>query len=956
MYICVIFLPIYKPIQTHSTMRIIKLTFTSIICFVGLALTAQNLNLNQILPVNPKVKIGKLDNGLTYYIQANQKPENRAVFYLAVNAGSVLETEDQVGLAHFAEHMGFNGTKQFPGNSLIDQLEKKGIVFGREINAYTSFDETVYYLTLPTDDEELFNMGLKILDGWAFGMLMTEEEIDKERGVIIEEWRVYRGAQDRLQKKTLPIELKGSQYAERLPIGTLENMQQFKYSSIRNFYKTWYRPDNMAVVIVGDFDPEKMEKMVIDFFEMNDKPTTPLNRPYYSIPDNKEPLIAIATDPEATNTILTLNYKQPKQKTETIGDFRRNLTYSLFSTMFNARLSELSEKKTAPFQFGFGFYSSYWSRVNDAFRIYVYAKENKGLQSFEIALTEIKRLQQHGFLATELERAKEELLSRYERSAKEESKQESRSIASSYGSHFLRNNPIPGAENNYNLAKELIGGIGLDEINIIINQWIKDENITVSFTLPEKKGIKVPVEKDFISLFEKAKKMNTTPYVDEVSSLPFLVKEPKAGKVEKRTDNEKFDYTELILDNGATVVIKSTDFKNDQIVFHAYSWGGTSLYPDNKLLNAEFASSVIGNCGIGNYSPTELSKFMAGKNFSVYPWVTDLGEGLDGNTTVNDLETFMQYIYMMFEAPRKDQESFETMLDSWRTSINMQKNSPDYKFSIFNYQLKYPNDKRSIIQLEEKHLKMMNLNEMFNIYKERFSNANDFVFYFVGNIDMNKFIPMVEKYIGGISSTNKKEEWIDRSTDFAKGVVDKTFYAGIGEKTRVSIAANQDFDWNDKDRLCVSVLENIIDIKMTEEIREKLGGTYGVSFWLSTEKNPKPEITMNISLGCDPERIDELTNAIFAILDEIIKNGPTEVDLNKVKKQLCNQREVAIKENRNWINWFDQLYDYGDKLLTLDQYKEIINALTVDDIKKVSKYIQHHEYVRAVLMPENMKK
>jgi zinc protease len=937
-------------------MKIIKLAFFSLICFVGFALTAQNIDLNQTLPINPKVKIGKLDNGLTYYIQANQKPENRAIFYLAVNAGSVLETEEEVGLAHFTEHMGFNGTKQFPGNSMIDQLEKKGIVFGRQINAYTSFNETVYHVTLPTDDEELFNMGLKILDGWAFGMLMTDEEIDKERGVIIEEWRVYRDADERMERKTLPIELKGSQYAERLPIGTLENLQQFKHSTIRNFYKTWYRPDNMAIVIVGDFDAEKMEKMVIDYFEMNDKPETPLNRPTYSIPDNKEPLIAIASDVEATDFMLSINFKQPYKKTKTVGDLRRNFTYSLFTEMFGARIDEIGEKRTAPFQFGFSYYSRYWSRVNDAFTVFFWTKENKGLQTFELTLTEIKRLQQHGFLATELDRAKAELLSRYQRNANEDSKRESRSIASSYGSHFLRNSPIAGAEYNYNMAKELVGGITLEEINNIINQWIKDENITVNFTMPEKKNAKVPTEQDFLALFEKAKTINTTPYVDDVSVLPFLAKEPKAGKVEKRTYNEKFDYTELILDNGATVVIKNTDFKNDEILFHAYSWGGTSLYPDNKLVNAENAASIIGSCGIGNYNPTELSKFMAGKNFYVFPWTTDLGEGFDGRSTVNDLETFLQYIYMLFETPRQDKESFETQIDSWRTDIRQQKNSPDYKFSIFNYYLQYPDDKRTIVQMEEKHLKMLKLNEMFAIYKERFSNANDFVFYFVGNINMETFVPLVEKYIGGIPSTGKKEQWIDRSTDFAKGVVDKTLYAGIGEKTRVSIATNQPFEWNDKERLCVRVLMDIIDIKMTEDIREKLGGTYGVWFSLSPEAFPKPEISMDISLGCDPARVDELTTAIFGILDEIIANGPTETDLDKVKKQLCNAKEVAMKENRSWISWFDQLYDHGDKLLTLDEYKETVNALTIEDIQNVSKYIQHEEYVRAILMPEGIKK
>ena len=937
-------------------MKTIKLLFTVIICFVGFVLTAQNIDLNQPLPVNSKVKIGKLDNGLTYYIQANQKPEKRAMFYIAVNAGSVLETEDQVGLAHFAEHMGFNGTKQFPGNSMVDQLEKRGIVFGREINAYTSFDETVYYVTLPTDDEELFNMGLKILDGWAFGMLMTGDEIDKERGVIIEEWRVRGGAGDRMRDKTLPIELKGSLYANRLPIGTLENLQQFKYSSIRNFYKTWYRPDNMAIVVVGDFDAEKMEKMIIDYFEMNNKPSTPLNRPYHAIADNKEPLIAIASDIEATSTSFSLNFKQPSVKTETVGDLRRSLSYSLFSTMFNARISEIGEQKTAPFLRGYAYYSSYWSRVNDALRLYFTAKENKGLQTFELALTEIKRLQQHGFVETELNRAKEELLSQYEKTAKEDSKRETRNIAFSYGANFLRNSPISSAEDNYKLAQTLLSGITLEEINKVINQWIKDENITVSFTMPEKKGMKIPVEKDFLALFEKTKKMNTTPYVDNVTTLPFLAKEPKAGKVDKRTDNSEFGYTELILNNGAKVIIKKTDFRNDQIMFNANSKGGTSLYPDNKLLNAQYSVSVVGYSGIGNYNPNELNKFMAGKNFTVNPWISTLSEGMNGNSTVADVETFLQYIYMVFEAPRKDKEAFEKRIDSWRTNINTQKNSPDYQFSLFNYNLKYPNDKRSIVQLEEKDLKLMNLDEMYKVFCERFSNASDFTFFFVGNIDMETFIPLVEKYIGGIPSTGKKENWIDRSAEFAKGVTDKTLYAGIGEKSNFSIATLKPIEWNDKNRLCVTVLNNIIRIKMTEDIREKLGGTYGTSFSLNQLLEPQQKLSMNISLGCDPLRVDELTTAVWGVLDDIMKNGPTEIDLDKAKKQLCSQREIAMKENGNWITWLSMLYNYDNKLVSLEDYKTQINALTVEDIKEFAKYLQHDEYVRAVLLPESMKK
>ncbi|MBP7102204.1 MAG: insulinase family protein [Bacteroidales bacterium] len=939
-------------------MKIFIKTIVIIVCFTQAIVLAQTtkIDLNQKLPIDTHLIIGKLSNGLTYYIRANQKPEKRAIFYLAVNAGSVLETDDQVGLAHFTEHMGFNGTKQYPGNTLVDELEKKGIVFGREINAYTSFDETVYHVTLPTDDSVLFNMGLKILDGWAFGMLMTEKEIDKERGVIIEEWRTRVGAGNRLREKTLPIELKGAKYVDRLPIGTLENLQQFTYASIRNYYKTWYRSDNMALVVVGDFDPIRMEQMLKDFFEMNDASATPLYRPYNNIPDNKEPLIAIATDPETTQTQFAINYKQPASETVTIGDFRRNIIHSLFTTMLNARLSEISEQKTAPFQSAYTYYSSYWSRTSDAFTNRYVCKEGKGLEAFELALIELQRLAQHGFVASEFTRAKDEIINRFEQQAIEESKKESRSFASAYGANFLKNSPITSSKDYNTLAKILMEGISIEEVNQLIHQWIKDENITVNFTLPEKKGMKVPTEKQILALFEKSKNTQTTPYVDNANSLPFLVKEPKSGTVVKRTDNKEFGYTEVLLSNGAIVIMKQTDFNNDQIVFNASSYGGTSLYSDNKLVNASYAAGIIRECGIGNYNTNAYKKFMYGKNFSIYPWIGTLSEGISGNSNGKDFELFLQNLYMIFEAPRKDQNVLDKNIDSWRTNIKTQQSSPDFKFSLRAAHLKYPKDKRSIFALEEKHLSEMQIDEMYSIFTERFNNAADFTFYFVGNIDIENALPLIEKYIGGLPSTQKKETWIDRSSPFATGVINETVYAGIDEKSKFTISTCMPFEWNTKNLLAVSLLNNIIKIKLTEEIRENLGGTYGVGFGLSTQKLPQEKIYMNIQLGCEPSRIDELTNAIFNVIDEIAANGPTAIDLEKAQKQLCRAREVSIKNNNTWLSWLNNLYDYKEPLMTLDEYSAQINALTIEDLKKAAIYLKHDSYVRVVLMPENMQK
>src|SRR5574344_775703 len=467
--------------------------------------SSSKIDLNEQIKLDSKVRYGKLANGMTYYIKSNKYPEKRADFQIAINAGSVLENEDQVGLAHFTEHMGFNGTKQYPGNSLISSLQKEGIAFGRDDNAYTSFDQTVYQVTLPTDKPELFDMGLKILDGWGGGMLMSEKEINAERGVIIEEWRLGQGASDRLRKKTWPIVFKGSKYADRLPIGTLENLQTFKPESIRNFYKTWYRPDNEALIIVGDFDADEMEQKVIDYFSMTRKPESPLNRPSLSIPDHAEPIIAIATDQEANSNDVSIYYKHHSNAVKNIGDFRTyDLVYTLFSKMLNSRLREMTEKKTCPFvNAGVGYASAILARDIAAYYCGVTAKEKKVLNSLESMMIENQRVLQHGFLASELKRAKEALLDEYAKAAREENKTSNSELASQYVNNFLQQDPVAGARVENRWAKALVEDITLDEVNALAKQWMTDNNMIVEITMPEKKGTKVPTTADVMKVINK---------------------------------------------------------------------------------------------------------------------------------------------------------------------------------------------------------------------------------------------------------------------------------------------------------------------------------------------------------------------------------------------------------------------------------------------------------------------
>ncbi|MCL1850463.1 MAG: insulinase family protein [Bacteroidetes bacterium] len=930
-----------------------KFLFTLLISMALFTAFAQKTDLKAPLPMDPRIITGKLDNGLTYYIRENKKPENRAIFFLSVDAGSVIERDDQLGLAHFTEHMGFNGTKQFPGNTLVSDLEKKGIIFGRDINANTGFEATQYFVNLPTDDKELFNMGLKILDGWAFGLLMTEEEIDKERGVIIEEWRLYQNAEERMWEKTLPILFKGSQFAKRNVIGTLEYLQTFPYQAIRDYYKQWYRPDNMAIIVVGDFDGKEMEKQVKDFFTMNNKPTTPLNRPYYEIPGNKEPIIVILTDPEATSSQFEIIFKQPKSEIKTYGDYRRDLVSDLIAAMMNARFNELAEKKTTPFNSAYGYLGGYYSRKNDAFQIGGDSKEGKLLASLELSLAELKRIDQHGFLSTEFERAKTDYYTYAEKAAKEANKTNSVNHSYRYSRAFFDKNPVVGDSINFEIVKTFLYDITLEEVNEMAKTFITEENISCVLTMPEKKELKVPTEKEVLGIINKFNAMKTKPYVDNVNTLPFLAKNPTPGKVTKRTVNEKFNYVELQLSNGATVIIKNTDFKNDEIRFTAFSPGGSSLYEANQLPNVSYATAVINDCGIGNYSQTDYSKFMTGKNYYLYSNINAYEEAINGSTAPKDLETFLQHLYMMFEAPRKDKEVFDRNIAQWKEQVVNYENNPEWQYSKFSAKVRYPNNPR-LIFMEEKTIKAMNLDQMFKIYNERFANATDFTFVFVGNMDIDKSIPLIEKYIGGIPM-GKKEKIINRDFPMAKGVVDESIYFGIADKTLMGHFTQLPYVWNAENNLANSALNNIMNIKMTENIREKLGGTYGARFSLSPTKVPVEKINLTVSLGCQPERVNEMTTEIWRTIDEVIENGPTQLDLDKAKEQMIRFFEVGMKENNNWISWLKNYYDQGVEISTLDEYKDKVNALTVERIKKAAQYMKHDENVRTILMPEARK-
>jgi len=918
------------------------------------------VDLNQEMKLEGTVRYGKLDNGMVYYVKSNKKPEKRAEFYLAVNAGSILETEDQRGLAHFTEHMGFNGTLQFPGNELIDALQKEGITFGRDNNAYTAFDQTVYNLTLPTDNPELFNLGLKVLGGWASGMLMTDSQIDDERGVIIEEWRGGLGADDRMRQKVWPIVLKGSKYADRLPIGTVDNLKTFKYSSIRNFYKSWYRPDNEAVIVVGDFDADEMVQKIKDYFSMIPTPSTPLNRPEFDIPNNTEPLIAVATDKEATSSMALIFYKHPVKKMKTVGDFReQELMVSLYETMLANRFNELTQKKGCPFMGAqSGYSNTFISRNIGGYIEYAIAKDGKILDAIKLLIEENQRVLQHGFLASELERAKESVLEQYEKASKEANKVYSSTYATQFVNNFLEQTPFVGARQEYRWAKALIEGITLEEVNGLAKQWITKDNIIAYVTMPERKDLKVPTVEQIKKIIVDANKLKTKPYVDTYKEVPFFNQTVKAGKVTKETKNEEFGYTEWTLSNGAKVVMKPSTFKDDEILLNMWSYGGSSLYSDDMLYNVENAASIIDGSGIGEMDHNQLSKFQQKHTFGTTPYISSLEEGISGQCAPKDLEYLLQYVYMYFTAPRKDQEVLDVSIENIRSQIKQIQNNPQVAFSVQMQKSMYPNDKRNITIPTEKNIKSLNLDKMYKIFRERFNSASDFTFVFVGNFDVNEVKPMIEKYIGGLPSNGKTEMWKDVSPKFATGAVDEKVYKGTEDQAMMVIVMNKEFVDSEKEEKVVDIMAEILQIRATQKIREELGATYSPYLSAGYDLRPTPEFTVTAYYGCSPENTQKVEDATWEILDEMINNGVSDVNLAKAKEQLIKRRESSYSSSNNfWSGVIKSSYVYNRPIKSMDAYKELVNSITAEDVKAAAvKYLQHKEYVKVTLLPETLKK
>ncbi len=934
-----------------KTIQYLAVTFF-ILFFSVFSAAQQTLNLDEQIPIDQRVIHGKLDNGMSYYVRANKKPEQRASLRLVVNAGSILEDENQQGLAHFVEHMGFNGTKNFKKHELIDYLESIGMKFGPEVNAYTSFDETVYMIEVPTDSAEVVEKGIQILKDWAHNVSFEDDEIDKERGVIVEEWRLGRGAFARIRDKQFPILFENSQYAVRLPIGKKDIIENFKHNVLRKFYHDWYRPDLMAVVAVGDFDTKWMEKIIKEQFSQIPQPKNEMERKTFPVPDNKNTLYAIATDPEMPYTSISVYYKLPVKEEKTLKDYRESLVDNLYNSMMNQRLNEIAQKPNPPFimaRSGKGRFV----RSKEVYYLGGMVKNGGSAKGLEAMLTEAERVKQFGFTQTEFDREKENMIRNYEKAFNERDKTESSGLIREYVSNYLTGEPIPGIEYEYSMVKQLLPGISLNEVNSLAAHYITGENRVIMVGAPEKKDVEVPKESELNEVIKKVENEKLTAYEDKTSNLPLVEKIPEGSKVISETENTDMNFTEWKLANGVKVILKPTDFKNDEVLFRAFSPGGNSLVPDNEYIPSVTASELVQLSGVGKFDLITLQKMLSGKIVRVNPFVGELSEGLEGSASPKDIETMFQLIYMYFTSPRIDSSAYQVYQSRVKNILVNRNLSPETAFQdTITVTLAQHNLRRKPWTADM--VNDMNLKESFDIYKNRFADASDFTFVFVGNFGKEKIKPLVETYLGGLPSINRKENWKNLKINPPAGIITKEVKKGIEPKSMVNITFTGPYDWGYQNNYDLYSMQNVLDIKLRENIREEKGGTYGVRVNSSGQKYPDQEYNISITFGCSPARVNELVDAVFQTIDSL-KNIPVgDIYITKVKETERRQKEVELKENNFWLNTLYKYNFYDMDFTEFNKDDERINNFSKEDVMNTAKkYFNMKNYVKVVLYPEN---
>ena len=928
-----------------------KLILSTLVLALSLVAMAQ-----QPLPIDSAVRMGKLDNGLTYYIRHNEYPKQRAEFHIAQAVGAILEEDHQNGLAHFLEHMAFNGTEHFAGKGIIEYFESIGVNFGGNINAYTSLDETVYRLSeVPTTREGIIDSALLVMHDWACGLLLLEDEIDNERGVIREEWRTGAQANRRMWKAINPLKYPGSQYAKRDVIGDTAVINNFAYDALRDYYKKWYGPDNQAIIVVGDIDVDQIEAKIKALWADVPARVNRGERPLYSVDDNAEPIVAIVRDKEAQYTRIEMEFKKPqlpKQFRCTDMSYVQNLAIELVCDMFNNRMSELSMKPEATFV-GAGSYYGELVKEKDAFVAVYLAKQGQEVAAYKDLLTQLEKMRRYGFTSAELDRVKKETLAAYEKSYNERNTVRNIMYAQECIRHYLSDEPIPGIAWEYEMVQQLLPMISVDMLNQIAQSLVTDENLVISFQAPEDEKNVLPTEAEAIELLAAVKNEEIEAPVEEVLRENLVEKAPKTGKIKKTAYNETLGTTEWTLSNGVRVVVKPTTFKQDEILFYAFSQGGNSLVATIDLPSAALATSVVELGGLADMSATDLQKALTGKRVSLSPSISEYSESMNGASTVKDLETLLQLNYLFFTAPRRDEESFQTLMSILESQLANRNKNPKAAFSD-SIQMMGSNYSERTLIMDKELLEQVNLDKALQIYKERFANPTDFTFIFVGNVapEDKAFQKLVCTWLGGLKSNKKLETAADDNVRVAMGIQKNYFTREMETKTASNRIQYTSYDmpYTLANNLNMEMIGRILSTRYLESIREREGGSYGVGCAGWMNRYPIPHAQLIMQFDTDPEKQEKLMNIIHEEVMTIVENGPLAKDLQKEKESMLKDFEEDLEKNGYWSDVISTYYKNGINYIT--DYKAAVEAITAETVQAtLKKLVEAGNVFEVVMLP-----
>lgn len=922
----------------------------SLILLLLLFKTQAHAQYNYTIGRDPEVRIGTLPNGFTYYIRKCVEPKNRAIFYLVNKVGSVLEDDNQRGLAHFLEHMGFDGTTNFPKNQLIDYLQKSGVRFGADLNAYTSFDETVYQLPIPTEDYNVIKNGIQIMHDWAQGALLLTEDINRERNVVLEEKRLRLGANQRMQEKTYPIIYHGSRYAERIPIGTDEVLNSFKPETIKKFYHDWYRPDLQALIAVGDFDPDVIEARIKEKFADLKNPDGERERDIYQVPLNDTSRFIAVTDKEASATTAEFLFKHPAHFVQTEGDYLNMMSRSIFNIMIQNRFRELNKETGNPFvtaQAGIGTYPGNM----EVLRFAATASPGQLENSLKAIWRENIRAIRFGFTESELRRAKTYFYSSKYYAVKQKEKISSITYVKQYMQNFLRGDAIPDEDTELKMTVFFLPKITLKDLNSTWHQYTTRGSHDIIITAPEKDKAHLPDEATVKNWMNDVIQEDMKPYIDSiVTQAPLIAKSPGKSKVTNKQVFDDLGVTELTLSNGVKVVLKPTEFNNLNILFSAFAPGGTSLYSNADYPSANTAIPIVTGGGVGDLNSMQLLKLLENKSASVTPYITEHLQGVNGSCFASTLEMALQLTNLYFTKPRKDTASFNNFMSKYKSAQPNRRSNPN---NIYNDTV---NNVLGRLRHGTPGMKSVTLDKAFNIYQERFADASNFTFVFVGKFEVGNITSLVEKYLGTLPSTYKHEQAVDLKDHIKDGKIQRTVYAGADNKATVKLIYSGDYNYTSECNQQFNALNEVLKIRLIERLRLQESGIYSTDVSTQLSKTPAARYTFTITFTCAPENVEKLIAAAQDEIDKIKTNGPGQVNIDKYKTASALAIETQLKNNIFWLSYLTAEYENSGDINDITHYKTRLENVTPASLKDIaSQYLSGTNFARLVMLPESYK-